>query len=258
MRLGIHADRLSAVRALLTVKGRKKSGRFSFEGATLLREARANGFPIQEVYATQAAYDSEPLLAELEGDGTAVFLIEPRSAEKISDLETPPGIVAVGAMRFATLEKVLAGDGVALVLADLNDPGNAGTLLRTADAFGCRGAIAGTEGVDVYHPKVVRGAMGALFRLAVAVAGPVEIAAAAHKDGYELAGLTVDGEPLGSATLPRRLLLAVGNERHGLGRWEPVLDRQLAIPMLGRAESLNAGVAGSIALYEATRGTVFD
>ncbi len=256
--LGIHADRLTAIRALLTAKGRRQSGRFAFEGSTLLREAHANGFPIEEIYATKEAYAAEPLVAALEAAGTAAFIVEPRSAQKLSDLETPPGIFAVGRMQFASLEAIFAGDGVVLVLADLNDPGNTGTLLRTADAFACRGAIAGTKGADPYNPKVVRAAMGAIFRLPLAVADPGEVARAAAGAGYEIAGLTAEGDPFGGTPLPLRLAVAVGNERHGLGRWEGVLNRRLAIPMRGPAESLNAAVAGSIGLYEAAKGPVLD
>jgi RNA methyltransferase, TrmH family len=256
LRLGVHADRLTAIRALLTSKGRRRSGRFSFEGSTLLRDAHANAFPIEEIYATQDAYDADPLVAQLEGSGTAVFLVEPRSAQKISDLETPPGIVATGRMRFATLEAIFEGDGVVLVLADLNDPGNTGTLLRTAEASGCRGATAGTRGSDPYNPKVVRSAMGALFRLPIACADPEDVARTAAAAGYEIAGLSAQGAPFGAVSLPARLAVAVGNERHGLGRWEAAVDRRLAIPMRGRAESLNAAVAGSIALYEAAKGPV--
>ena len=247
--LGVHADRLTAIRALHTVKGRRQSGRFIFEGPTLLREAHANGFPIEEIYATREAYDAEPLVAQLEGAGTAAYLVEPRSAQKISDLETPPGIVAVSATKFVTLDEIFGNDGIVLILADLGDPGNVGTLLRTADAFGCRGAIAGTNGADPYQPKVVRAAMGALFRLPIAMAEPSAVAQAARTAGYEVAGLTAEGEPLEASPPPARLALAVGNERHGLGRWEPVVDRRLAIPMRGGAESLNAAVAGSIGLY---------
>lgn len=253
VRLGVHAGRLTAVRALLAAKGRRQSGRFSFEGSTLLREAHANGFPIEAIYATQEAYDSEPLVAQLEAGGTAVFVVEPRSAQKISDLDTPPGIVAVSPMKFATLDEIFGDDGVVLILADLNDPGNTGTLLRTADAFACRGAVAGTSGTDPYHPKVVRAAMGAIFRLRVAVAEPAGVAPAAKAGRYELAGLSAHGEPFGASALPARLALGVGNERHGLGRWEAILDRRLAIPMRGEAESLNAAVAGSIGLYEAVK-----
>jgi len=253
--LGVHADRLTAVRALNAVKGRRQSGRFAFEGSTLLREAHANDFPIEEIYATREAYDAEPLIAELEASGTRAYVVEARSAQKISDLETPPGIVTVSPMRFAKIDEIFGGDGVVLILADLNDPGNTGTLLRSADAFGCRGVIAGTTGVDPYQPKVVRSAMGALFRLPISVAEPADVARAAAAAGYELAGLTAQGDPFESSALPARLGLAVGHERHGLGRWEPVLDRRLAIPMRGRTESLNAAIAGSIALYEAARRT---
>jgi TrmH family RNA methyltransferase len=254
--LGLHAERLSAIRALHAAKGRRESGRFAFEGPTLLREAHACGFPVEQIYATQAAYDAEPLAAELEASGTRAFIVEPRSLEKISDLETPPGIVAVSRMQLASLEAIFGGDGVVLVLADVNDPGNVGTLLRSAEAFGCRGVIAGSLGVDPYHPKVVRSAMGAIFRLPVAVAQPPECDQAARAAAYEVAGLDAGGEQLGAIPLPERVALVVGNERHGLARWEPLATRRLAIAMQGRAESLNAAVAGSIALYEAAKASL--
>jgi TrmH family RNA methyltransferase len=253
VRLGVHAERLHTVASLHTVKGRRQSGRFAFEGPTLLREARACGFPIDEIYATQASYDAEPLIGELEAGGTAAYVVGPTSARRISDLESPPGIVAVSPVRLAPLEEIFGGDGIVLVLADVNDPGNAGTLLRSAEAFGCRGVVAGSLGADPYHPKVIRSAMGALFRLPIAVASPEDVRAAADGAGYTLAGLSTEGEALESARLGERAALAVGNERHGLARWDGVIDRRLAIEMRGGAESLNAAVAGSIALYEAAK-----
>ena len=253
VRVGVHAERLSAVRALLTAKGRQRSGRFSFEGATLLEEARCSGVNVDEVYVTQEAYDRDRIVAEMERHGVPVFLVEPRSLAKISDVGTPAGIVAVAAVRDAPLDAVFGGDGTVLILADLNDPGNVGTLLRSAEAFGCRGVVAGELGADPYHPKVVRAAMGALFRLPIAVAGPEAMRATAARAGYEIAGLSALGEPLAGYVWPPRSGLVVGHERHGLEAWAGTCDRRLAIPMPGPAESLNAAIAGSIALYEAAK-----
>lgn len=253
VRLGLRAERLSGVRALSTAKGRRESGRFTFEGATLLDEARRSGTIVDEIYATEEAYAGTPVVRELENDGTAVFVVEPRSMAKISDLDTPPGIVAVGPMSPVPVAQIFDGDGLVLVLADINDPGNAGALLRSAEAFGCRGVVAGRLGADPYHPKVVRAAMGALFRLPVAVADPPETADAARQAAFELAGLAVDGAPIYGHHWSRRTALVIGQERHGLARWEPVCSTRLAIPMRGPAESLNAAVAGSIALYEAAK-----
>jgi TrmH family RNA methyltransferase len=248
VRLGAHSDRLSSVRSLSSVKGRAQAGHFAFEGPTLLDEARSCGLPILEIYATEAAYAAAPLVAEIEAAGTPVFIVDDRSARKISDLETPTGIVALTPLRLRPPAELMRGP--VLLLADLNDPGNAGTLLRSAEAFGAAGVIFGNLGVDPFHPKVVRGAMGALFRLPLAHAGPEEVARASRAAGIPIIGLTAGGEALPSVTFPADFILAVGHERHGLGRWESLCGRLAGIPMRG-GESLNAGVAGSIALYEA-------
>jgi TrmH family RNA methyltransferase len=251
VRLGAHSDRLSGIRSLSTVKGRAQAGHFAFEGPTLLAEAHGGGIPILEIYATEAAYAAAPLVAEVEAGGTPVYIVDDRAARKISDLETPTGIVAVTPLRLRRLEGLLSG-GV-LLLADLSDPGNAGTLLRSAEAFGASGVVFGSLGVDPFHPKVVRGAMGALFRLPLASAGPEELQSAARAAGIPVFGLAMGGEALAGVTFPANFVLAVGHERHGLGRWESLCNRLTGIPMRGHSESLNAGVAGSIALYEALR-----
>jgi TrmH family RNA methyltransferase len=252
-RLGLHAERLKSVAALQSGKERRERNRFAFEGRTLLEEAHASAFPIEEIYVTQAAYDQTPLVRELERTGTPAFLVEPVSAAQISDLATPSGIVAIAPVRFSSLEEIFAQDGPAVVLADVGDPANAGTLLRSADAFGAAGVICGSLGVEPFHPKVVRGSMGAVFRLRLVVAEPVALGKAAAAAGVRLLGLTAKGEPLEGEQWQHKTALVVGHERHGLGRWEAVCARLVGIPMAGPAESLSAAVAGSIALYEATR-----
>jgi TrmH family RNA methyltransferase len=249
--LGAHNPRIDAARDLLTKKGRKQHGRYSFEGATLLEEAHRAGVPIETLYVTRDAYERTPLAQQLDANGVPVYIVDDRAMKRLSDVETPAGIVAVAPMRLASIESVLGADGVVLLLADVSDPGNAGTLLRTAEAFGIRGVIAGTLGAEPHLPKVVRSAMGAVFRLSIALSDPD--AAAPHLRGRQVTGLVAGGEPLAGLDWAAGALLAVGNERHGLGRWEALCTRLAAIPMSGNAESLNAAVAGSIALYEATK-----
>ncbi len=250
-RLGTHAARLRAVRGLQSVKGRRAQGRFAFEGPTLLAEAVAAGFPLEELYASQSAYDSLPLVRELEARDTPVFVLDEGAIANISDLKSPSGIVAVAPTRTSGVERLLRCGGPILVLADVNDPANAGTLLRSADAFGAPVALFGRLGVDPYHPKVVRGSMGAIFRLALAIVDPEETRQAAGDAGVRLLGLSASGVPPSAGVWRPPLALVVGNERRGLGRWESLCERLLAIPMAGTAESLSAAVAGSIALYEA-------
>ncbi len=248
--LGAHADRLRAVAALLAPKGRREQGCFAFEGPTLLDDAHAAGVVPSAIYATPEALAGSAAIAALERAGSAVFTVDARAMRKISDVESPSGIVAVATQRLLPVAD-LAPTGLVLLLADIGDPGNAGTLLRSAEAFGARAAIFGDRGVDPYHPKVVRAAMGAHFRLPLGRAAP-EALLALGADARAV-GLEAGGRPLDRAALGPDPLLVVGNERHGLGRWEGLCARRVAIPMRGLSESLNAAIAGSIALFVAAQ-----
>lgn len=249
--LGAHNARVDFARDLLTKKGRSRHGRFSFEGATLLADAAAARVPIEAIYATQHAYGAVPLVRELEETGAQVHIVEERTMSRISAVETPSGVLAVAPILFHGIADVLAEPGVVLALAGINDPGNAGTLLRSAEAFGVTRVIFGAGGVDPHLPKVVRAAMGALFRLRIATATPAQLAAATG--GWQVTGLAARGEPLERVAWAKRALILVGSERRGLTGWDGLCERMACIPMGGSAESLNAGVAGSIALYEASK-----
>ncbi|HUY11281.1 MAG TPA: RNA methyltransferase [Candidatus Dormibacteraeota bacterium] len=250
--LGHHSAELLALRELTTPDQRAERGLFCFEGITLLAEAHRSGTPIEAIYATQAAYEREALLAELARAGTPVKLIEERSVKRLSEVQSPSGIFAVAPLKLAEPTAILGGGGLALLLADLNDPGNAGTLLRAAEAFGASGVLLGDLGVDPYHSKLVRAAMGAHFRLPLARIAPKQLAGLLAEKGVATIGLSAAGAPIRDAPHDGPRLLAVGQERHGLGRWESLCTQLAAIPMPGASESLNAGVAGAIALYELT------
>lgn len=249
--VGAHNPRIDFARDLLTKKGRREHHAFSFEGPTLLSEAVTSGTPIDAVYATQKAYDQTPIIRELESRGVPTHTVDDRTIRKISDVETPSGIVAITKIRLHDVADLLKEPGVILVLADLNDPGNAGTLLRSAEAFGIDRVIFGAQGAEPHNPKVVRSAMGAIFRMQIAVATPAEFQSVRAE--WDVIGLASHGEPLSAVSWNNRTAVLVGNERHGIGAWEPLCARLASIPMRGQAESLNAAIAGSIALYEATK-----
>ncbi len=251
-RAGAHNERVLAARALLSAKGRREQGAFCFEGPTLLAEAVRSGADITMLFVTDEAYARHEDVRTLDARGTPVLSVDDRTMHKLSDVETPSGVFAVTPLRYAALDEILCTP-LTLVLADVNDPGNAGTLLRSAEAFGAGGAIFGRLGVDPYHPKVVRAAMGAIFRLRLAEADPVTLTEAAAAAGCQVLGLDAGGEDLRAMPPASRRALVVGHERRGLGPWEAACTRRIAIPMAGPTESLNAAVAGSIALYEASR-----
>jgi TrmH family RNA methyltransferase len=249
--LGAHNARIESARDLLSKKGRRERRAFSFEGPTLLAEALQSQVAIQAIYVTKAMYEATPLAREIESRGVDVFIVDDRAMRKISDVETPSGIVAVAPIVLETADELLNAPGLVLVLADLNDPGNAGTLLRSAEAFGVNRIVFGSRGVEPHNPKVVRGAMGAIFRHRIAVVTPADLHAVLGD--WEVTGLAMAGEPLDQLHWGRRCALVVGHERRGVGAWQPLCTRLGTIRMRGQAESLNAAVAGSIALYEASK-----
>jgi TrmH family RNA methyltransferase len=248
--LSPHNPRIERVRDLRTPRARRERGRFVFEGPTLLAEARTSRITIEELYGTEAALAAEPaLVSALETAGTAVFAVQERTLARLSGLETPPGLLAVAVWPVSDLATILGLAGPVVLLAGINDPGNAGTLLRSAEAFGAAGVLFGRGSVDPFAPKVIRGAMGSLFRLPVASVTAEELLAGAGAAGRPIVAAALDGEPLATTRLAQNAVLAVGNERHGVAGFLPRWDQAVRIEQASATESLNAAVAGSILLY---------
>ncbi|WP_317995426.1 RNA methyltransferase [Vulcanimicrobium alpinum] len=247
--------RIALAHDLRTPAARRDQGRFVIEGLTMLEEARRSAVRPLELYINdehRAAVPAERFAA-YEQDGTEVFIVPARAMARISDLDAPPAVAAVVPLPRWTAAEILARPGPVLLLAGVNDPGNAGTLVRSAEAFGAAGVLFGRGGADPFGPKVVRATMGSIFRLPVALVDAEELPAAAAAAGRPVIATDVDGEDLGAAPLPANAILAVGNERRGVRDWLPRWDRAVRIPQRATAESLNAAVAGSIVLYVASR-----
>ncbi|MGA3036739.1 MAG: RNA methyltransferase [Vulcanimicrobiaceae bacterium] len=239
------------VRSLLRRKGRREHGLFLLEGPSLLEEALDSRLQLLEIRATaEAAQAAAPLVQRARTAGAELVEVSTRALERLSDLDSPPGIVAVARMRSQPLDELLALPGLLLLLAGVADPGNAGTLVRTAEAFGAAGVIFGEGGVEPYNPKVVRAAMGSLFRLPHGTAGAAELAAGAGQAARPIIAADRDGTPLPEFTFPPNPVVAIGSERGGVEAWLPRSDARVAIPHAGPTESLNAGIAGAIVLYE--------
>ncbi|MFI7579830.1 TrmH family RNA methyltransferase [Kocuria kalidii] len=277
------ADRVRDVAGLAGRSARAKRGLFLAEGPQNAREALARhlGSPcVDAVYVTEDALGRHPDIAELlehvAGDRSVfVRLVTREVLAAMSDAVTPQGVVAVCRPLDADLGTVLAaGPRLVAVLARVQDPGNAGTVLRAADAAGADAVVLTAGSVDVYNPKTVRSTAGSLFHLPVVVgadlpallgaaraAGCGVLAADGHGDvdldrlqdasaaraagadgvgaGYDLAGPTV---------------WLFGNEARGLSAEEKALaDHRVAVPVHGRAESLNVGTAATVCLYASAR-----
>lgn len=207
-------------------------------------EALACAYPLEAVFATSAALERETVLTAVPGE--LLYRISDASAARLSDLSRPGGIVAVAERRLTEVTELTARPGPLLLLAGLNDPGNVGTLLRSAEAFGIGGAVLLAGGADPYQPKIVRAAMGSLFRLPLALAAPEDIDGLIRTRPVIIAAR--GGTPLPEFRFPADAVIAIGHERHGFG---PQFSTAIAveIPHEGPTESLNAAMAGSIVLY---------
>jgi TrmH family RNA methyltransferase len=251
--LGLHNPRIERIRELRTARGRSDQGRYAVEGPTLIAEARRSGITLREIYAVPERLAEFPDVAALESASVPLFTVPARVFARWSDLESPPGVLAVVDVPASDPHAILARRGTVLLLAGINDPGNAGTLLRSAEAFGAAGALFGRGGVDPYSPKVVRAAMGSLFRLPVATIDARWLPAAAKAAGRPIVAADMDGRDVAQTELPAGVVLAVGNERRGVRDWLETWDVSVSIPHQGPAQSLNAAMAGSILLYVLSR-----
>ena len=189
-------------------------------------------------------------------DGVPVTVVEDRALELLSDSVTPAGVVALCRFIDVPAADALAGAHLVAICADVRDPGNAGTVIRCADAAGADAVVLAGSSVDAYNPKTVRASVGSLFHLPIAVEPSAETAVRAAKE----AGLTVvaaDGAGdvgLYAADLSGPTAWLFGNEAWGLPPALAALaDHRVAIPIHGRAESLNLSTAAALCLYESAR-----
>jgi TrmH family RNA methyltransferase len=226
------------------------------EGANVVSTALEAGADLEALYAAPGAEDACPeLLAAASAQGLPVLWLADGVLERVSDTVTPQPVLAVARRRAPVLGDLAAADLV-VVGIDVRDPGNAGTLVRSAEAAGASGVVFCRGSVDVTNPKTVRASAGALFHVPVVEGGdPQEVLGVLGDLGLVRMGAAARGGVAPDrADLTRPVALVFGNEAHGL----PAdllgdLDGLVTIPMPGRAESLNLGMAAAILLYEAHR-----
>lgn len=231
--------------------GRRRAGRFLAEGPNLVEAASARGL-IREVFATEPAAQRHASL--LDGQGYPVHLVTERAAKALSDTVTPAGLVAVCETPETRLEDVLAArPRLVAVPVAIGEPGNAGTLIRIADAMGAGAVILGGHSVDPYNGKCLRASAGSIFSLPVVAAPDVPAAVAALRAaGLRVLATTVDGPTrLDEADLTAPTAWLFGAEAHGLpAELGAAADDRVCIPMSGGAESLNVAAAAAICLYQ--------
>jgi RNA methyltransferase, TrmH family len=237
--LTFHNQHVQRLRRLL---GRRSSryddGAFVIEGPGLIAEAVAARWEFEAQYV---APGGEPV----DGAGPVYWLAE-GVIERVATTETPQPVLAVARMRPSVIP---AAHGFLVVADRLADPGNLGTILRSAEASGAAGVVLTSGSVDPFNPKVVRASAGALFHVPVVVAELADVRAG----GWRLVGTSSHrGESYTELDLSGPVAVVVGNEAHGLADDAP-LDDWMTIPHAGRAESLNVAMAATVICFDIAR-----
>ncbi|MEU1118450.1 MULTISPECIES: RNA methyltransferase [unclassified Streptomyces] len=256
------SPRVSAARRLAKRNFRGKERLFLAEGPQAVREAAGHGQTLVELFATvEAAERHADIVAEARAAGARVHLADEDVIADISTTVTPQGLVGVCRFLDVPFEEILAArPKLVAVLAHVRDPGNAGTVLRCADAAGADAVIFTDASVDLYNPKSVRASVGSHFHLPVAVGVPVEQAVQGLKDaGVRI--LAADGAgaddldtELDRGTMGTPTAWVFGNEAWGLPEETRALaDAVVRVPIHGRAESLNLATAAAVCLYASAR-----
>jgi RNA methyltransferase, TrmH family len=255
--------RVAAARRLTRRVGRDRAQAFLAEGPPAVHEAVALGpDAVSDLFGTPAALARHPELVEAARTaGVRVSAVTDQAAAGLSETTTPQGLVAVCRFLDRPLAEALAAaPRLVAVLAAVGDPGNAGTVLRTADAAGAGAVVFSARSVDPYNGKAVRASAGSLFHLPV-VRGAEVAAAVAAARAAGLAVLAADGagetdldELADAGRLARPTAWLFGNEAHGLpADLADLADARVRIPIHGRAESLNLAAAAAVCLYASAR-----
>ena len=227
---------------------RRQCGEFLCDSPKLLQEALLWGSELHTVVVT-AGTEAPPL-----PKGVRLVEVPADVMKSVSPMETPQGTLFTCAIHTEPLPETLAGRRY-VVLDTLQDPGNVGTILRTADAFHADGMFLVNGCADLYNPKTLRATMGAVFRCPVWMAAADELSALLKKSGIPLYGAALREDTLDARTVDySRCAIAIGSEGRGLTDGVLALcDRTIKIPMSDHCESLNAAAAATVLLWEAAR-----
>jgi RNA methyltransferase, TrmH family len=261
---GRHNPLIKQLRQAFSRSELTDSGDCAIEGFRIVEEAIRSGLRISAAFFRESAQDrAERLLPQI-GAQVETLLLPDKLFDSLVPSESPQGVAALVRLKTFSLDDLIERThvGPIIALASLQDPGNLGTILRSAEAFGSAGLILGEGTVSIYNSKVVRGSAGSVFRLPVIHAHEKsaseklkDVSEKLRADGVRLmATSSHKGNPLDQADLKRPVAIFFGNEGAGLPRDVVAqLDEVVAIPHSAQVESLNAGVAASIVLYEAAR-----
>lgn len=230
-----------------SAKERRKAGQFVVEGMRFVDEIPDAAFV--KAYATEQYLAQHAFSREVEEVSESVM-------GQISDTKTPQGIVAIARMPQYSLEQMIGHTSRSLLLLEnVQDPGNLGTMVRTAEGAGMAGIIMSRDTVDLFSPKVARATMGAIFRVPFVYVDKLEQVLPTLKEhGYTSFAAHLKGRDMYEESFKGKCAFFIGNEGNGLtDELTQLADKKIKIPMEGKVESLNAAIAAALLMYEAKR-----
>jgi TrmH family RNA methyltransferase len=250
-------EKFKQIHKLKSEKGREKEGKFLIEGLRMCEEALLSFWEVEFLLFTPDFIRSERGKKLVEGFREMkieLLALKRKELEKLSEEKTPQGVMAVVKKRKFFLERTFLSKAFLLLgLDNIRDPGNLGTIIRTADSAGVDGVLLSRGCVELYNPKVVRSSMGSIFHLPVIERLNLkEIIPVLKSSGFKILASDVrEGKDYSDVKYPDRICLLVGSEASGIDKGLLSLsDEKIRIPIYGKAESLNASVATGILLYE--------
>jgi RNA methyltransferase, TrmH family len=233
------------------------TGECAIEGFRIIEEAVRSGLRLRAVFFSESAEPRAPRLLQQINSHVETLLLPDKLFESAVPSQSPQGVAALVQLKTFTVNEILGSTlaGPLLVVAGLQDPGNLGTIIRSAEAFGTSGVLLSEGTVSAYNSKVVRASAGSVFRVPIANAKLEPLLAELHERGLRLiATSSHKGGPLHETDLRAPAAIFVGNEGAGIDKkLLGKMDKLVMIPHSPRVESLNAGIAASIILYEAAR-----
>jgi TrmH family RNA methyltransferase len=243
--------KIKRLKSLHTKKVRDNLNLFLIEGFKIVEEAIDSSFVIEEIYISDYFYKHHQSCVE-KYEPYKVFIVNDKMMAKMAATVTPQGVIAVVIKREYDVTLLLNGHSV-LLLDKVNDPGNLGTIIRSADAFDIPICFYTDNSVDVYNEKTIRSTMGSIFRIPYIKINDDIIFKLKELD-YEFVAMALDGKLVSEAVISKKSMIVIGNEANGISDEILALcDQRVKIKMLGKAESLNAAIAASIIMYEITK-----
>ncbi len=236
-------ERVKAARALQEAKARKETGLHLIEGDKLVSDAIASGAHVVTVFSREGGTAF---------DGIETIFVNESVMDALCSAKTPQNLCAVVQTPRTACPEIYP-EGLIVVLDRLQDPGNLGTILRTADALGVKGVLLSFDSADPFSPKALRAAMGSTYHLPVWTGTPVDELLRMKEQGF----VCICGHLKGSETLPatgKRVALVVGNEGQGVSEKTASVCARYRMPMRGRAESLNAAVFAALMMQTIQNG----